>query len=86
MQAVGSKIISLTIFWCTTLNSGLLHSLPPIMPMDDVSMPCQALIILGAYLSPIEAGLRLIEAEEEINQGEEEATQEDGMLGIELLD
>ena len=41
-------------------------------------MPCQDLIILGVGLSPTRA-------DEEIMQKEEEAIQEDGMLGIELL-
>lgn len=85
VQVVGSKIISLTIFWCTTLNSALLPFLPLIMPMDVVSMPCQDLIIPSADLSPIGVGFHLPGAEDVIHQEAEEDIQEDGMLGTDLL-
>ena len=40
LQVVGSKIISLTTFWCKSLNDGSLLHLSLILPLSTNDMPC----------------------------------------------
>ena len=47
LQAVGSRIISLSTFWCQSLNDGSFQHLPLILPMNTNGLPCQDLIQVG---------------------------------------
>ena len=52
LQTIGSKIISLTKFWCSSLNSDMLPYLHLILYFDTTSLPCQALIIQRTNMDP----------------------------------
>lgn len=44
VQAMGSKIIALSTFWCQSLNNGSLLHLSLILPLNTNNLSCQDLI------------------------------------------
>ena len=54
LQVVGSKIISLSTFWCKSLYDGSLLPLSLILPLHTNNIPCQVIIPLEEEVDSLE--------------------------------